>query len=187
VLHVGGLKHRGALVSFVDCVLLGHLHGGEDGAVVGIDQRHIAGDLDALGGGLVGGQRDRNRPEQAGGHLHAVTDTLPVGMGHEAVERGEAALAHHDDVALFAGADLDLGKRCRAGQFGLECVALEQQGTQTAATVRIDQSHAEPPLIMVFREGRRLTNPKYPPVRLFLFGDKGLFMIRPKSPYRALW
>ena len=66
---------------------------------------------DRAGGALVGGQRDRDRPEQAARHLHAVAHALPVGMGHEAVERREAADAEHDDVALFARADAQPGQR----------------------------------------------------------------------------
>ena len=124
---------------------------------------------------------------QSGGHLHAVANALPVGMGHEAVERSEAALAHHDDVTLLAGADRDPGQRRRAGQFGLERLALEQQRAQTATAVRVDQSHAEPPQNMVFREGRRLTNPLYPPMRLFLFGDKGLLIVPAGRAIWALW
>jgi hypothetical protein len=64
--------------------------------------------------------------------------------------------AHHDDVARLARTDLDLGQRCRTHQFRLQGRALEQQGTQTATAVRIDQSHAEPPQNMVFREGAKV-------------------------------
>jgi hypothetical protein len=77
---------------------------------------------------LVGGQRDGDRPEQAVGRLHAVAHALPVAVRHEAVERREAADAQHDDVALLARADLDLRQRLRACQFGLERLALQQQG-----------------------------------------------------------
>ena len=64
-----------------------------------IHQRDVAADLDAVGGRAVGGQRDRDRPEQPARRLHAVAHALPVGMGHEAFERREAADAQHDQVA----------------------------------------------------------------------------------------
>ena len=102
VLEVGGLVDHHALVRLVDAVLLGHLHGGHDLAGLAVHQGDIRAFLDAVRGELVGRERDRDRPEQAVGHLHAVAHALPVGLGHEAGERGEAADAEHDDVADFA-------------------------------------------------------------------------------------
>src|SRR3990172_6743929 len=50
----------------------------------------------------------QNRPVAL---LHAPPPPLPVGLGHEAGERGEAADAHHDEVAGFARRHLHLRER----------------------------------------------------------------------------
>ena len=69
-----------------------------------------------------------------------------------------------------------------------QCLASEAlESVQTATTVRIDQSHAEPPQNMVFREAQRLTNPPSTPMRLFLFGDKGIVYGSVESADRPLW
>ena len=104
VLEVGGAEHRRALVRLVDRVLLGHRHRRQRFAGLRIDQRDRRCRSRSRRRRAVGGQRDGDRPEQAAGRLHAVADALPVGAGHESLERREAADAEHDDVALFARA-----------------------------------------------------------------------------------
>ena len=56
-----------------------------------------------------------------------VADALPIGAGHEAVERREAADPEHDQVALFARADADRAQRLRAGALRRELFALQHQ------------------------------------------------------------
>jgi hypothetical protein len=81
-----------------------------------------------------------NRPEQAVGHLVAVAHALPVGLGHEAVQRGEAADTHHDEVAGFTRGHLELGQGSCAGFLGSEGVASEQEGLEFTAAVGAYQS-----------------------------------------------
>ena len=126
MLILGGLVDHHALVLLVDGVLLGHRHGGQDLAGLGVGQCDVITFIDALGGDFVGGQGDRDRPEQTVGHLHAVTDAFPVCVGHEAFERGEATDTHHNDVTGFAGRYVDPGQAFRTRLLGCQCVALEQ-------------------------------------------------------------
>ncbi|MCZ7654297.1 MAG: hypothetical protein M5R42_08385 [Rhodocyclaceae bacterium] len=142
MLQVGGLEDHGAFVRLVDGVLLGDLHGGEISPLSGSSSATsepvlmpsaTTSSVDSVMG--IG-------QEQAVGHFHAVAHAPPVAVRrHEAVERREAADAQHDDVALLAQADLDFRQRLRACQFGLERLALQQQGPQCAPAVRIDQCH----------------------------------------------
>ena len=101
-------------------------------SVRAVYQGDVVASLDAV---VISRQRDGDRPEQTVGHLVAVAYALPVGMGHEAFERSEAAYPHHDEVAGFARGHFDFGQRGRAGFFGDECVACQQQGFEFAATV----------------------------------------------------
>ncbi len=119
----------------VDGVLLGHLHGGEDLVTLGVEQRDFLAGIDAVGSRLVGGQGDRDRPEQAVGHLHAVADAFPVGVGHETRQRREAADTHHDDVAGFTGRDVHLRKGGGTVFFCSERIAFEQQRLEISTAV----------------------------------------------------
>jgi hypothetical protein len=56
-------------------------------------------------------------------------------VGHEAFQGGEAADAHHDQVAGLARGHLDLGEGLGTGQFGFAGSAFEQQRLQFATTV----------------------------------------------------
>ncbi len=94
-----------ALVRLVDGVFLGDLEDAYDLRGFAADQRDLIAFADAVGRSLVGRQRDRDRPEQPPGQLHAVAHTLPVGPVHEALQRGKAADAEHDQVARLTAGD----------------------------------------------------------------------------------
>jgi len=102
MLDVGGLVDHDALVGLVDGVLLGQAHGRHDLVTLGVDQRDLLTLVEAVGQGPVGGEGDRDRPEQAIRGLHGIADPLPVEARHEAVERGETTDTEHDQVAHFA-------------------------------------------------------------------------------------
>ena len=97
---------------------------------------------------LVGRQGDRDGPEQAVLRRHRVlvADPLPVRLAHEPVEGGEAADAHHDEVAGLAAGDRDLLEAGGLLDLGLARRAFQQQGLQFRASVRGNQfAHAVPP------------------------------------------
>ncbi len=138
VLGVGGLEHLHALVGLVDGVLLGDPHGGEDLVTLGVVQGDVLTLLDGVGGVLGLGQGNRDGPEQAVGHPHAVADAPPVGVGHEALEGREAPDAHHDQVADLTRGQGELGQRRRALPLRGQGPAFEQERPQLAPAVRID-------------------------------------------------
>jgi hypothetical protein len=141
--RVGRAEHRNAFVCLVDRVLLAHFHGGEDVVRIGIDERDIGADLDALGRRLVSRKRYRDRPEETACGAISVAHAAPVCVRHEARERREAADAEHDDVAFFARADAELRQRLRAGALGGEGIAFEQQRIERAGPVGANQTGHE--------------------------------------------
>ena len=156
VLEIGGLVDLHALVGLVDAVFLGHLHGAHDVAAFAVDQCDLVAGLDRF---VIGRQGDGDRPEQAVGHLVTVAYAFPVAVGHEAVQRGEAADAHHDEVAGFARGHLDLRQRGGARFFGGECVTRQQQGLEFTATVGAYQfGHAvSSDFLGLFKSGQHST------------------------------
>ena len=148
VLLVGGAEHLLALVHLVDRVLLGDLHGCHQRVGLGVPQCDLLADLDRVGERLLGGQRDRDRPEEAvlGRHLVLVADALPVGVPHEAVERGEAADSHHDQVAGLAAGQRHRLEALRLLDLGGERRTFEQQRLQFLASMWRDElAHRVPP------------------------------------------
>ncbi len=132
------------LVGFGQLVLLGDLHGGVDFAVA------LEGDFLALfdAGGFFLGHRqdDRDGPEGAVGQGHLLNGALPVGLGHEAFQRREAADADHDQVALFLGGDLHFLEAGGLLQFGFLGSAFHQTDDQAFASMRRNQfGHVKPP------------------------------------------
>jgi hypothetical protein len=69
-------------------------------------------------------------------------------MRHEAVERREAANAHHQDVAALAGADAQVRQACGTAALGFELGALQQQGPQFPAAMGTDETHRLAPGIV---------------------------------------
>jgi hypothetical protein len=55
-----------------------------------------------------------------------------------------------------------LGSDAARASSALSASPSSNKGSQTAAAVRIDQSHAEPPQNMVFREGRKVNKSPIP-------------------------
>ncbi len=138
MLFVGGLEHLLTLVRLVDGVLLVHQHGAHDVAVT-VDQRDFLAFGQTVGGGLVGGQGDRDRPEHAVGQRHVVAHTLPVGFPHEAVQRRETADAEHDQIAALAGTEGDFRQRTGRGQRAFPFGAFQQPDVQRFAAVGFHQ------------------------------------------------
>jgi len=137
--HVGRLINLHALVCLVDGVFFRDLQGRQDFARFTIGQRDFGTGLDGL---VIRGQRDRNRPEKAIGHFHAIANALPVGMGHEAIQRGKTTDTQHDNVTRFAGAHLDLRQRLGAGHFAGQCRTFKQQRLQCTAAMGIYECHS---------------------------------------------
>ena len=79
-------------------------------AVVGVGERDLGAGRDRVGEAAGRRERDRDRPEEAARGAIAVADAAPVGLGHEALERREAADAEHDEVALLARGDAQRGQ-----------------------------------------------------------------------------
>ena len=141
MLAVGGAEDARALVRLVDGVLLGDAHRREQPAVIGIGKRDLRAHCDRVGPGAGRRERDRDRPEDARRGAVAVADAFPVGVGHEAVQRREAADAQHHEVALLAGTDFQprhlRGPRALRGQR----LPGQDQRFQGTAAVGIYQGH----------------------------------------------
>ena len=122
------------LVFFGHFVALADLHGSVDFAVA--DEGNFLSGLDILGifSGDVHG--DRNGPEGAVGEEHVVADALPVGLVHEAIERREAADAHHDEVALGAGRNFNLFQAFGLLKLVFKSFAFEQAADEAFSTMR---------------------------------------------------
>jgi hypothetical protein len=129
---VRGAEHRAALARLVDRVGLAHLHGGERRAAFRVGQRDFVAGFDRS---IVGGKRDRDRPENSGGGAIAFAHAFPVGARHEAVERCEAADAEHDEIALLARADAHRAQGPRARQPGGERLAGQRERPEPASTM----------------------------------------------------
>ena len=114
----------------VDAVLLADPQCCQARVTVGIEQCDLLPDGDRSGRRGVGGQRDRYRPEQAAGQLHALAHAAPVVMRHEALERREAADAEHDEIASLAGGHHDLLQLLGLLQFLLLRFSLEEKDLQ---------------------------------------------------------
>ena len=105
---IGSAKYGCALVRLVDGVFFGDAHGRQNAAIIRIEQGNVAAGFDQICASVVDGKGNGDRPEQAVGHFHPGANALPVGIGHEAIKRGEAAYAHHDKVALLPRTDGNL-------------------------------------------------------------------------------
>ena len=104
VLQVIGGEDLLALPLFVDLVLFGDLHGPHHLFGLCIHQQDFLAGLDGVGLALVDGHGDGDGPEGAVLELHVIAaGALPVVVAHEAVQGGEAADAHHDEVGRFPG------------------------------------------------------------------------------------
>ena len=75
----------------------------------GVAQVDRGGALDALRRLVVERRRDRERPELAGGHPHALDDRAMVGLAGEGVERRVGAPRQEAEVGAVARCELDLG------------------------------------------------------------------------------
>ena len=103
------LEHQFAfpfLVGFSHLKDVFDLHGGHDFTLA--HKSHFLTGLQILGVGGGHIQRHRHGPEGAIGQQHLFAHALPVSLIHEAIQGREAANAHHDEVALGAGRNLDL-------------------------------------------------------------------------------
>ncbi len=132
VLGVGGPEHALAFVRLVDVVLLAsraswpavRRRRGRRRAIscpTAICSAAVACADTVIGIG-------QNRPLSV---LHVVAHAAPVRVRHEAVQRGEAADAEHDDVAAFARSDRQPGQGA-ARRVPLAFRTLQQQGSQSA-------------------------------------------------------
>ena len=111
MIHLVGGEDLLAFPFFVDLVLLGDLHGPHHLFGLSVHQQDFLADLDGVGFALVDGHGDRDGPEGAVGEFHSIAaGALPVVVAHEASQRGEAADAHHDEVADFPGGQGDCGQ-----------------------------------------------------------------------------
>ena len=115
-------------------------------------QRDIRAGLDA-GGHIIGsGQGNGDRPEESGSRFKVAAHAFPVGVRHEAVERGKAADAQHDQIAAFARTHRHFRQRARPSLFGGQRGAFQQQGFEACATMRRNQfGQGE---LLLFKSGR---------------------------------
>ena len=110
VVHVVGGEDLFAFPLFVDVVLIGDLHGPHHLFRLFVHQQDFLADLDGIGLALVDGHGDGDGPEGAVGEFHVADGAFPVSLVHEAVQGGEAADAHHDEVGRFPGGQGDHGE-----------------------------------------------------------------------------
>jgi hypothetical protein len=121
---VRGLENGLALVFFVDRVFFGHVHRGNGRACFFVVKSNVVAHLDAL---VIGGDRDRDRPERAVGHGVLVANALPVRLGHEAGERRESPDSHHNGIRGFPGSDGNVFEAFRLLDFRLQLFPREQK------------------------------------------------------------
>ena len=152
MLDVGGLEYGFTFVLLVDRVFFAHGHGCEQFTVRCIDQRDIRAGLDAGGDIFGSGQGNGDRPEESGSRFKVAAHAFPVGVRHEAVERGKAADAQHDQIAAFARTHRHFRQRARPSLFGGQRGAFQQQGFEACATMRRNQfGQGE---LLLFKSGR---------------------------------
>ena len=125
------------LVGFGHFIDFFDLHGGHDFAVA--NEGHFFANLDGLG--IVSGnvKGHRHGPESTIGHQHLFADALPVSLAHEAVQGREAADAHHDQVTLGPGRDLDLLQAGSLFLFVFQSLAFEQAAHKAFSAMRGNQ------------------------------------------------
>jgi len=110
MLHLVGGEDFFALPFFVDGVLIGDLHGPHHLFRLFVHQEDFLADLNGIGFALVDGHRDGDGPEGAVGEFHVADGALPVGLVHKAIQGGETADAHHDEIGRFPGGQSDSGE-----------------------------------------------------------------------------
>ncbi len=146
VLGIGGAEHRGALGRLVDGVLLGDAHRREGLCAFGVGERDTVADADRVRGRRIDRQRDGDRPENARRRAIVPADAFPVGVGHEPLERGEAADPQHDEVALLARAHAYAAQGKRAAALGGKRFAGKHERLErTPAVRRYQLGHAIQP------------------------------------------
>ncbi len=136
---VGGVEHRVALERLVDRVFLHHAHRRHRRGGARIDQGDLGTGGDGRPGHLVGRQGDRNRPEEAARQPIILAHAFPVGTAHEAVERGKAADAEHQQIAELARVEPHARHGRRAREPGQPLLALEEQRLQDLTAIRLDE------------------------------------------------
>ena len=83
-------------------VFLAHRQLAEHLAALGVGERDLLADGEAVGNAALQRQRDRDRPEHAVGQLHLASPSPPVVVAHEAVERRVSPHAEHEEVGNLA-------------------------------------------------------------------------------------
>ena len=121
-------------VGFGHLVDFFHLHGRHDFALA--DEGHFLADFKVLGvfSGDVEGHR--HGPEGTVGEQHFFAHAFPVGFVHEAGQGRKTANAHHDQVALGTGRNLDLLQAGGLFLFIFQSLAFQQATHQAFAAMR---------------------------------------------------
>jgi hypothetical protein len=142
------------LLTFPFLVGLGHfelfcdLHGGKNHPVA--LQGNLFAHVDRVGVGLADVQGNRYRPEGAVGKGKVIANAFPVGLGHKAIQGAEAADAHHDQVALGPGADLNLLQAFGLFLLGDQFASVQFAANQTFTTMGGDQfRHTGSPFVVI--------------------------------------